>query len=438
MLSNVLAVEQRQILSNQQIQSLEVLAYSNQELDNFLVKEYSENPMLETSANKEDSMIKSLEEMYERNNTYYGHYMLPNDEDYSRRNDIPAPIENELFNYILSQLHEPDFTVAEWQIFNYLINFLNEDGFFTHETSAIAETLGCSVDIIDNCLGILKTLDPIGIFSKDISECLKIQLENLCVDDEDIFTVIDKYLLDILKGQISTVSRGLKLSTAKVREYMHFIGKLNPKPIMPFFSSEAEYIVPESDRWHIKLNDSWIGEYKFSDYYIHMMQKTNDDELKAYFKMKLERARHIIQCVEQRRNTIVRVVETILEIQDDYFSNGGELRPMSLEDIAKQTQLHASTISRAIKDKYMQYKKTILLKDLFVTAMNNSDDKVSNETLKKLLKEIVANENKEKPLSDIKIADEIKNQGFDISRRTVTKYRQLLGIPESRQRLYLK
>ena len=444
MFDNTLTLEQRQILSVKQIQSLEILSYTNQELEDFLLNEYLENPMLENALDKQNDMMKDLEQIYEKGLSYKEHCIQWEEDDVNRRGDIRAKEPEEMTDILLSQLHRKDYNDTEWKLMGYLIQCLDEKGFFTYEVSEIAEVLGYQEHTVDKCLEILKGLEPVGIFSRDLSECLQKQLKNKGINDEKLNLIVDQYLTDILAGRIGVVSRNLKLSTAKIKEYIHFIGSLNPRPIINIQSDTdtVQYLVPdilvslEKGSWLVRLNDQWMGEYKYNEYYMRMMQESQDESLKEYFKAKLERARFIINCVEQRRNTIIKIVEAILEVQEKYFKSDKELKPMTMEDIARMTDMHVSTVSRAVRDKYVQYKKTVQLKSLFVSAVP-SQEEVSVDIIKRRIQEMIRGENATDPLSDQSIANQIQEEGVDISRRAVSKYRKQMGIPDSRQRLYL-
>ena len=169
------------------------------------------------------------------------------------------------------------------------------------------------------------------------------------------------------------------------------------------------------------------------------MEETKDPELQAYFRERLERARFVVNSVEQRRRTIVRIVEAVLELQKDYFEENGNLAPMQQEDIAQLLGIHVSTVSRAIKGKYIQYRKTIPLKALFTAGISDheGDGSVSSDTIKQRLRQMIEEEGK-KPLSDQKLAEQLEKEGISVSRRAVTKYRIQMNIPDSRQRGILK
>lgn len=442
MLQQNIFQNQQQVLSVDQRQSLQILAYTNQELDAFLTEEYMQNPLLDCKRDRQSEIIDSLDSHYESASSYRDHYIRYEDEDSDRRGDIRAREPSSLRQQLKNQLSIRDYSDEEWKLIDYLIDCLDDKGFFTCSVSEIASACGCSEQIVDKCLRDLKSLEPAGIFSKDISECLLRQLEARNETDQVLIRIISDFIPDLLQGNLSSITRSLGITTAKCRSCIQKIGELNPRPIMNTESGQTEYIVPdilierEHGRWKVTLNDAWMGEYTYNDYYIHMMRTASDPELKDYFKNKLERARLIITSIERRRNTIIRIVEAVLEYQNEYFANGGSLRPMTMEAIAQQLDISTSTVSRAIKNKYIQYRRPLLLRDLFSNAVSDAAE-TSARLVRSRVSEIIRNEDHAHPLSDDKIAKILKGEGTSISRRTVAKYRQQLGIPDSRLRTYL-
>lgn len=442
MLQQNISQSQQQLLSVDQRQSLQILAYTNQELDAFLSEEYMQNPLLDCKRDRQSEIIDSLDGHYEHASSYKDHYIRWEDEDSDRRGDIRAREPSSLRRQLIGQLSAKNYSPFEWKLVDYLIECLDDKGFFTYDIEEIASAFGCSEEMAEKCLGDLKKLEPAGIFSKDISECLLRQLENKKEHDEILIRIISDYLPDLLQGNLSTITRALGISTAQCRSCIRKIGELNPRPIMNTESGRTEYVVPdiliirENNKWKITLNDSWMGEYTYNDYYIHMMQTANDPELKEYFRSKLERARLIVTSIERRRTTIIQIVEAILEYQSDFFLNGGRLVPMTMDSIAQKLNISTSTVSRAIKNKYIQYRRPLLLRDLFSNAASEKTD-ASADNVRKRIEELVRDEDHTRPLSDDKIAKALKAEGMSISRRTVAKYRQQLGIPDSRLRAYL-
>lgn len=440
-----LILEQKQMLSAKQMQSLAILAYTNQELEDFLMKEYLENPMLENSMDKENDMVTDMEKLYEKGTSYQDQYLEQGEDDDGRRHDVKARSEDEQKDALLGQLRRADYTEKQWKLMEYLINCLDPAGYFTYDLQELADVIGCREKELRSCLEVLKELEPAGIFSKDLSECLRKQLQVKGMEDEILSALLDQYLPQLMNGQIGVISRALGVSTTKIKEYIHLIGSLNPRPIMNTAWERDEYVVPDiivsrhGGQWEIRLNDSWMGEYKLNDYYIHMMEEAQDPQLKDYFKERLERARFAVNCVEQRRQTIVHVVEAVLKLQEDYFINGGPLKPMLQEDVARMAGVHVSTVSRAIKGKYIQYRKTILLKSLFSAGVSDPScmESTSTQKIKARIQSLIQSEG-DRPYSDQKLAELLEAEGLKISRRAVAKYRIQLGIPDSRQRGLLR
>ena len=442
-LSNYLAPEQKQSLSANQVQALNILSFTNQELEDFLTNEYLENPMLENTEHKENEIMTSIEKFSdgEVSSTYIDQHPGNPNEDEPWRRELSAKKENLLKENLLGQLKWNDYTKHQWKMMSYLVDCLDEKSFFTHDLEDLSAASGYDRDELQQCLAILQKLEPVGIFSPDLTECLIRQLKAKSIEDETLFLLLREHLTNLISGQIGTISRNLGISTVRVKEYIHLIGSLNPRPIMDIQQSEASYVVPDivvsrtGGKWNVEINDQWTGEYKCSSYYIRMMEESADPELTAYFRERLERARFVIHCVEQRRKTIIRIVEAIVKHQEDYFEQKGPLHPMRLEDIAQDLGLHASTVSRAIKGKYVQYKRTESLKALFTSASakNTEQQEISPEYIKEKIRALIAAEGK-KPLSDQKLTEKLADEGITISRRAVAKYRIQMNIPDSRQR----
>lgn len=445
-LKNGLLCAQRQILCQSQVQSLNILAMNNQELKDCLSVEYLENPLLDYAPSETDDLCTNIDSLYEKSVSYGESYSAWGEEDCRRKNDIPDKQPDMLKHDILMQLHRDCYTKDQWKLMEFLSECLDEEGFFPMEVSEAARCSGYPEEMVRICMDDLKNLEPVGIFSKDLSECLLKQLEQLGVEDQELLTIVRDYLPDILEGRIGNVTRALHLSTVSVRRYMLLIGKLNPRPIMDVQQGSTEYIVPDlivtqkDGEWEVNLNDKWVGEYKLNDYYIRMMHSSKDAELASYFRERLEHARFIMSCVEQRRNTIVRIIQAIVEVQEPFFRKQGELQPMYLNDIAQKIEMHPSTVSRAIKGKYLQYQYgTVLVKNLFAASVLERDGQqgVSTEHIRNMLRTLIEKEDSKKPLSDMALVQELQKHSIAISRRTVAKYRAEMGIMNSDQRRYL-
>lgn len=445
-IKNELVVKQQQILSDRQIQSLKILAFSNQELNEFLTNEFLENPMLEAESGKKNDMLVSAEQFFERNSSPQDFSAGMQEEDETGKREIADQDRGKLEEMLLSQLDSRKYTVKQWKLFKELIQCLNADGFLTFNTEELSSALHTSGEEIENGLSILKELEPVGVFSAGISECLIRQIRKNGWDNDILVQIVENFLPDILHGHIANITRTLHLSTIQVRKYIGLIGKLNPHPVINSEENSPQYIIPDiiikklNGRYEISLNDHWIGEYRCNDFYVRMMQQSADADLVNYFRERLKRADFVISSVEQRRNTLIKIAEAILKRQKDFFEYGLPLKPMTMEEIAEQTEMNTSTVSRAVRGKYIQYYHTYSLRSLFTAPVSETgtDHEMASEEVKKRMIQIIKNEKKEKPLSDLLLMRSLHDYGIRISRRTIAKYRKELGIPDSRERCYME
>lgn len=413
----------KQQLSQYQILSLNMLALDNVELEEFLENEYEENPMLEylpvhrnvTFAEKSRDIRESRDYMFQ----------------------LAQEKVKDIRLYFMEQLKFTEFSMRQWRIITYMISCVSETGLLEIQMEDIAAELGVSAKECEKCRQALLHLEPVGVFALSVQEALKIQLERQGLRTENADRMIDEFLEELGAGHFSKVGKNLHMSAAEVRELFWKIKMLNPYPLRCMAGANADYIVPdilctgyETD-YEVSLNDEWVGNYSLSDYYLNMMAQTKDAELKDYFRKKYERCKYIIAGIEKRRDTILKVSRAIIERQRDYFFANKPLKPMSMQDIADDIEMNISTISRAVKGKYIQYcYGTVLLKDLFCSAAcgDNCEDKTALD-VKKEIREIVDFENKKQPYSDQKIAELLKERNIQISRRTIAKYREEMGIP---------
>lgn len=431
-----LTLQQRQQLSHSQIQSLEILAMDSIELNQLLKNEYLENPMMEHNGDtSENSYSEPLTSYYEPSGSAY----ISTDDEDQRSRDFSAPKENILQDYLLSQLDMKLYSHREWKLFIYLIGCLDDSGFFTMPIEEVAEKNDISIDFVKQCLYTLQQLEPYGVFSSGLQESLLHQLDALDINNEVLTQMILYHLNDIAEGKISNISRSLHIPTTEVRKNIEVITRLNPRPLSGFSSGTNSYIIPdiifekEADSWTIRLNDSWVGNYSLNDYYLKMMNASSDAELISYFKEKLRRVQFILNSIEQRRQTILSIAEIILDIQRGFFENNAPLIPMTMSDVAKRTGIHTSTVSRAVKGKYLQYTGgSLFLKNLFAASVSSHDNTdVTPMTVKQFIKEFIESENKQKPYSDQVLVKLLAEQNIHVSRRAIAKYREELSIKGS-------
>ena len=432
-----ISLQTKQALSQMQVESLNILAMSMTELKDFLQKEEIENPLLEFSAERGEEAAPVT---YKETERFYNGTEREN----SRENELYEIEDSEksIEDLVNMQLHWKKISETDRKIVDFCVQSIEQSGYFLIPVLEIAKRLNVPEEQAGKVLSMLKELEPQGIFASGLEECLLIQVQGM--DEEEILSeMIKHHLQNIAEGKISTISRALKLSSAEVRKMIHVIKGLNPRPLNGIGGEKAQYIVPDvllshqDGGWNIELNDKWTGNLQSNDYYIHMMETAQDQELKSYFENKLRRARFIINAVEQRRETLTGITREILKRQEPYFLGTGQLKPMTLEEIADALEIHKSTVSRAIRDKYLRAPSgCFLFRSLFTTGIPSGDGNgdVSRNAVKAKLKELVAAEDKKKPWSDEQLAGLLQDAGMPISRRTVAKYRMELGIGGAFQR----
>lgn len=433
-------LDQRQTLSQTQIQSLEILAMDNISLNDYMQNEYMENAILEYAPSDTDVPLRmeDYKSWYDKNvYTDYGETAAAAED---QQKEFVSGNQYELRHYLKSQLSPKKYTTRQLYVIDYLIDCLDSQGYYQVPIREAAQKTGASETDVRICLTDLRQLEPYGIFSENLSQCLLRQLEAQGIRDEKLCAIITSHLEDVASGRISYISRSLGLSTVQVRKYIYLIQKLNPRPLQGFNTSGTTYIVPDiiltfsEGQWEIQMNDSWMGAYHINDYYYKMMRTAEDDDIYAYFRNCLHRARFLLNSLEQRRKTMLRITEAIAHYQQDFFLGKGLLRPMMMEDISGALSIHVSTVSRGISGKYLQYPGgTILMRDLFTTAVSGSSltEGLTAEQIKQHISRLIAAEDKEQPLSDQMLAARLAERDIHISRRTVAKYREELGIPKS-------
>ncbi len=438
-LSQHVALETKQILCQSQIQSLEILAMDAIELEEFLQNEYMSNPLLDCNLDSNTPSGIGQDVRWFDHNTRSRRNRGDADEDYDAWENFAAPDTDYLKKHLLNQIEMNAFSGEEWKLAEYLVDCLEDDGFFRMSIEETAKLTDMPEQTVRKVLAKLRDLEPFGVFASGISECLLKQLEVMGEEDEDLKLVVGQYLPELCKGKISVISRQTGLSTAQIRKYIAKIAKLNPKPLSGLQQTEVNYIVPDivydlrNGEWEISINDRWSGNYHVNEQYVAMMHSSTDEELTEYFKKNLDRCRFILNSVEQRSETMKSIARAILARQKDYFAGDGKLEPMTMCTLAEEIHVHPSTVSRAVRGKYVKSPiGTILMKKLFAGAVTcEKGEELSAEHIKERIKALVDGEDKRKPYSDARLVELLVTEGVHISRRAVAKYRDELWIKSS-------
>ena len=357
--------------------------------------------------------------------------------------DINSIIENtasnskeSLFEHLKSQISIVFNNKKDIELAELISTFINGNGYLTISPEEIADILNISVKKANEIIKILKTLEPIGIAAKNISECLSIQLKNKENIDKNIkniaINIVENYLNELSKKDYEYISSKMNISEKNILEALKLIQTLEPYPAREFDTTTIKYIVPElfifkeNDKWQVKTNETFILPLKINKKYSKILKENNfnNDILK---EKKLE-AQNLISTVNERKKSLKRVGEGLLKLQIDFFENGKEfMKPLRLKDLALETNLSESTISRISNGKYLNTVwGTFSIKYFFSKNIKAINGELGSRAVKEIIKRII--ENSDAKLSDEKIRLILKSEGIEIARRTVAKYRQSMNI----------
>lgn len=349
------------------------------------------------------------------------------------------------------QLSMLNLKERDQKIANYLIWNIDENGYLRFQLDD-EFIKGCevepraSVEEAEDVLELIQSFEPPGVGARDLRECLLIQLEQSNAKghyDLEIRIVRD-HLDDVVNNRLPKIAKALNEPVEVIDEAIQFVRTLNPKPGRLFSQPQVHYVIPDvvveqvDGKWEVRVEDSYIPRIHISKHYQEMLKTAADDpKVRAYVKKKIDSAKWLMESIEQRKATLNRIAQEIVDYQTPFLEKGVDaLRPLKMQFIADRVGVHVSTVSRAIAEKYMQTPRGIFaLKFFFTGGTTRADgEEKSIVAVKQKVRDILEKEDKSNPLSDEEIAAALKKEGLDIARRTVTKYRKQLGIPSSRQR----
>ncbi len=446
---------QKLIMTPQLQQAIQILQLNAIELDQFVKQQMETNPFLEVNEEPvnnderypEERQPKEIDwkeytENYSRDNHDHSSTYYNQENDFNYESIVSE--ETTLRQHLLMQYNITKLEKRYNEIGEYIIDSLDENGYLTITLEEIAKETNFGVNIVEGVLKIIQTFDPPGIAARSLKECLLIQLNNYGLNLETVVAVIENYLEDVAQNKYPYIAKQLKITVEEVQDICDFIRTLEPKPGRKFSCSNHSYITPDAvikeigADYVIMINDNSSPRLIIREDYRRLLASGDDNaETNKYINEKLNAAAWLIRSIEQRRQTIYRVLEVILQKQKPFFKHGKKhLKPMTLKEIADEIEVHESTVSRATNGKYVETPMgTFELKYFFTSGIEGSDGEgVSAESVKSFIKEIVAAENPNKPLSDSKIAEMLDKKGMPVSRRTVAKYRDDLLIASSSKR----
>lgn len=430
---------QKLVMTTQLKQSLDILNMSNLELESEIKRELEENPVLDTKSKEEIDWEKFAKNI---DNKSYNMRSYDLDNDFNLENLVKN--ESNLYDYVKNQLALLKINKKEKKVCEYIIDCLDKDGYLTTDEEFILKELKIDNNFFEKCLKNIQQLDPIGIGARNLSECLLIQIESKNINDNILKSIIIEDLNLIGENKIKLISKKYNISIEECAKYIRKIKDLDPKPGRLYSNEKIIYVQPDvivrkiNEEFMIYMNDNSNFNLCVNNYYKSILRNPSSDEnTKEFIKNKLNNALNLLKNIETRKSTILKIAEVIVKEQNEFFTRGvNHIKPMRLKDIAIELGYHESTISRGIHNKYMLTPFGLFeFKYFFSTSIQSEEEEGTSSTkIKNMIKELINQENKLKPLSDEKICKLLKEEGIIVARRTVAKYREEMNILSSSKR----
>ncbi len=492
-----LKMTQQLVMTPQLQQAIKLLQLSRMELVDLVRTEMQENPLLEGADDNEEEAIpdgaspaeaaqieqtpthKEAEKNEEVKgedganeidwDQYLDHYQLQGHTAPSNRgladDEMPGyeatlTKKADLHDHLVWQLRLSNMSPDEERVAMLVIGNLDDDGYFKmpsvegeSEESATRDPLvrvafeaGAGIEFAENVLKKVQTFDPVGVAARDLRECLLLQIRNINADTPEIVAIVERHLKHLESKNYAAIAKDLKIPIEEVVKAVKVISRLEPKPGRAYSGDEPQYITPDvyvykmGDQYVTVLNDDGLSKLRISGMYRQALKSGQAGNAKEYIQDKLRSAVWLIRSIHQRQRTIYKVTESIVKFQKDFLDKGiAFLKPLILRDVAEDIGMHESTVSRVTTNKYVHTPQGIYeLKFFFNSAINKTGgDEIASEAVKNHIKLIVAAEDSKRPHSDQRIVEILKGQGIEIARRTVAKYREVLGIlPSSKRKKY--
>jgi RNA polymerase sigma-54 factor len=474
-----LKLSQKLIMTPSLQQAIKLLQLSKLELQEVLNQELLENPLLEETAeeikqeeaetesqetkNEQAEEAKKVEEKeqdkekdsfdeidydaYFQDYIEYGYNprgMGEEHEEFPIENTLTRPPN--LTDHLTWQLSMSDASPRIKEIGAFIIGNIDEDGYLRATNEEIAASGGFAMEDVEAAVNAIQSLDPIGVGARDLRECLLLQLQFLEVDVPFVEEIIRDHWEEFMTRKFVQISKALSIDMKTLEGIVEVIKHLDPKPGRKYSNERAIYVEPDvyihkvGDEYVIVLNEDGMPKLRINGSYkamLNSMDSKSDGETVNYIKDKIRSAVWLIKSLDQRQRTIYKVAESIVKHQREFLERGIDfLRPLVLRDVADDIQMHESTVSRVVSNKYMHTPRGLFLMKYFFHSGIDSDtgEDISSLTVKKKIQSYIEAEDPRKPLSDSKIMKILNDEGINIARRTVAKYRDELNIPSSTDR----
>jgi RNA polymerase sigma-54 factor len=423
------------VMTQELTQAIALLQYSTQELTSFLENKALENPLLQV----ENNNIKPINPLIDRNRR--GRKQTRTENEWIEQ---IAAKSTTLEEHLISQLKINSFSDEQLKVIRHLIENLDANGYLVCHSDEISARLGVSIEIVEDCIIVIQTLEPAGIGARNLQECILIQVERENLANDLAITILTDYFIPFAEKKWKPIAKELQVTLKELQEVFDRIQRLNPRPGALFSQEETSYITPDviveqsEEGLIVRICDDFLPKLQFNDQYYRKFSASKDQQTGRFVQEKLQDYQWIMKSIEQRKETLTRVVSKIVDKQPEFFYKGPQyLAPMTMKEIAVELDIHESTVSRAVKEKYVQTPiGTFALKTFFTsTIQSTANENTSSSQVKNRIAGLIENEDKQSPLSDQEIVEVLKTgEGIVISRRTVAKYRDQLGIPSSSKR----
>jgi len=410
------------------IQAISLLQYSSLELISIFHELMEENPLIEVEIHFES--LDSEEPVAKGENSS------------SWIEQIKGKTENTLLDAIREQIIGLPLTVTEWKIINYMIGQLDENGYLEMDEKEVAHRFKVSSSDVDRLVELLQQLDPPGVGARSVGECFLLQLRRRNEADSVAEKILKDHFQDFIAGKWQKLTKITGFSFGELESLLKKIRLLNPRPASSFHKDESIYIFPDAileyrhHRWEVRLTDD-VFTLRLNQHYQNF---NGDKSVQKFYSQNLRQFQLLQNGMKRRKDLLEKLLKCLIQHQEKFLLNKTKvLAPLTLQDLAEELGVHVSTISRIVKNKYIQTPKGLFaMKDLLSDGRNKSKGgKISVHQIKQKIEEIIDNEDKQAPYSDQRIADLLNEEGLEVSRRVIAKYREQMNIPSSTKRKWM-
>ncbi len=461
---------QQLVMTPQLQQAIKLLQLSRLELVDLASEELQENPLLEESSlvdmeksslapeDRENQKDRGPEEVkgelegvkdinwdeYMQNYEYFPRPIAPKEEP-GRGVEATLTKKTSLVDHLVWQLRLSHLSEVEVEAAEMIVGNLNDDGYVDCSVEEIAHACGMDIPFVEQVLARVQELDPPGVAARNLQECLVLQARRLGVGNTTVEAILKDHIKELEKRRYDIIAKKLGEPLEDVLSAVQIITHLEPKPGRAYSGEEPLYIIPDvyvykvDDEYVVVLNEDGLPKLRISGYYKNILAKRDmaGTDTREYIQDKLRSAAWLIKSIHQRQRTIYKVACSIVNFQREFLDKGiACLKPLVLRDVAEDIEMHESTISRVTTNKYIHTPQGILeMKYFFKSSITQrAGEKISSETIKERIRQIIAQEDPHKPISDQEVVSILKASDVDIARRTVAKYRESLGILPSMKR----